>query len=135
MKKALYLLGALALLGVGGFAQYAWTNHAAMARHSAMPSTQVSPTQEMMLAAQEDHGRMMMPTDKPMASSGTGMSGCGMSGGNMSGMGDTKGGAKSGMMGDMKGCPMMAQTRDMKGISGCCCANMSSPGETPKKPA
>jgi hypothetical protein len=129
MKKSLYLIGVVALLAIGAFGQYAWTTHAAMAQSPAIESV---PTQDMMLAAQEGHGGMMMGADKKGGSGNmSGMSGCGMGGGS---------GGMGGMMGDMKGgmmgCPMMAKAKDGKGMSGCCCANMMETGkEKPKKPA
>jgi hypothetical protein len=129
MKKAFYMFGALALLAIGAVGQYAWTMHAAMAQVPAIEST---PTQNMMLAAQEGHGGMMMGADKKGGPGNmSGMSGCGMGGGS---------GGTGGMMGDMKGgmmgCPMMAKAKDGKGMSGCCCANMMDTAkEKPKKPA
>src|SRR5688500_9263402 len=110
MKKSLYLIGAVALLAIGAFGQYAWTTHAAMAQPAAIES---APTQNMMLAAQEGHGGMMMGADKKGgAGSMSGMSGCGMGGGSggMGGMGGMMGDMKAGMM----GCPMMAKAKDGK---------------------
>jgi hypothetical protein len=128
MKKSFYILGALALVAIGAFGQYAWTMHAAMAQ---APATEAAPTQSMMLAAQEGHSGMTMGADKKGGPGNmSGMSGCGMGGGS---------GGMGGMMGDMKGGmngPMMAKANDGKGMSGCCCGNMMDMGkDKPKKPA
>jgi len=127
--RAIFILGIVALLGLGAYVQHGGMTHEAMAQASEHPMSQA-----MLLAAQ-DGGHMMMPADKGVASGGGGMcasgdsgkSSCAMGGG-MEGM---KGDKKGGMMGDMKS-GMMG---DKGMMSGCCCANMGMQKPAPKKPA
>jgi hypothetical protein len=133
--KGFFVIGVLALLGMGAVAQHAGMNHEAMAQPGS-PET----SQTMMLAAQDPHHGMAMAADKP---TGSGMAGCGVGGDSSGGrcsmsspMNDAKSDRtmKGGAMGDGgMGCPMMAKMKDGKGMSGCCCAGMGGTPEGPKK--